>query len=814
MRRIESQANIDTEIAKLVLAWIICATRPLSPLELQHALAVEFGESTFDEWSLFEIEYIVSVCAGMVTVDEERNVIRLQHYTMQEFFLKTWTEYFPDAHGTLASTCISYLRHEAFRVELAASPNQYDESLKRFSLYEYSAKHWGYHARQSYSKVKELVQDFVQNEHALAHSLQVLFNRYVWRNKQGYSMTVSPLHPAAYFGLDECVLHFLVTGVPCDTKDEDNQTALHWAARNGQVETAELLLRQGLDINCADKEGKTALHYAAIQDNSSLIKLLVEYKADIEYTDIEGQTPLLAAVQSMKLGSVQKLIGLGASIKAVDSMRHSALHLSTTAGSRSIQITKFLLASGAFSEICDVENMIPMHYAIREGSEETVEALIQAGACVNAGIQRKHWIGMKEAGRLVYKVSPEIQKATETNHDGLTPLHWAALIGYPAMIKYLISKGADPNKRCQDGDTPLHLAIREDITPDYGDAWNSPSWRIEVLCELVEAGSEEADDAHRSVSKIRSAVIEILLSHPRLDVDLQNEQLQTPLHLVACSMDDSMVSFSRLMSKKPDISIRNYKGQTPLHLASGAGKAGMVEDLLAARASVDVLDSEGLSPLQYSVRSGKSSAAVVKLLLKCYGMIQLNPCTRKDGAGRNLLHQYLQTDAPSKEVILTMLDHGANVNEIDTEGNSPLSLCLRTSNLILNRASTCRVLLENGASVLWSDESGRNLAHISMLAYPWKPVDEVLSTLNELGVDIAAKDSNNRGILHHGAMNGSISQGIIDLLRESGSLSLQDQDNDGRTPLSYAEAMLHKDRGFSRSRRKLTLDVLVKANGD
>lgn len=162
-----------------------------------------------------------------------------------------------------------------------------------------------------------------------------------------------------------------------------------------------------------------------------------------------------------------------------------------------------------------------------------------------------------------------------------------------------------------------------------------------------------------------------------------------------------------------------------------------------------------------------------------------------------------------------LLNHGADVNGINTEGDSPLSLYLRTPGLVLNRASICRSLLENGASSLWSDESGRNLAHISMLADPWQPFDEVLLTLKDFDVDITAKDSNNRSILHHGARNGSLSQGIINLLRDSESLSLGDQDKFGKTPLSYAEeAMLHQDQGLLSGRWESTLNVLLKANGD
>jgi len=89
MRRLECQIANSRELAKQVLSWITCAKRPLTTTELQHALGVEVGESELDEDNFSQIEDIVSVCAGLVTVDEESNIIRLIHYTTQEYFERT-----------------------------------------------------------------------------------------------------------------------------------------------------------------------------------------------------------------------------------------------------------------------------------------------------------------------------------------------------------------------------------------------------------------------------------------------------------------------------------------------------------------------------------------------------------------------------------------------------------------------------------------------------------------------------------------------------------------------------------------------------
>jgi chemotaxis receptor (MCP) glutamine deamidase CheD len=54
--------------------------RPLTTVELQHALIVEPGDTELSEDNLAEVEDIVSVCAGLVIVDKESNIIRIVHY--------------------------------------------------------------------------------------------------------------------------------------------------------------------------------------------------------------------------------------------------------------------------------------------------------------------------------------------------------------------------------------------------------------------------------------------------------------------------------------------------------------------------------------------------------------------------------------------------------------------------------------------------------------------------------------------------------------------------------------------------------------
>ncbi len=49
-----------------------------------------------------------------------------------------------------------------------------------------------------------------------------------------------------------------------NAKNEDNQTPLHFMARSGAYETAEILLTQGADVNAESENGLTPVELAML----------------------------------------------------------------------------------------------------------------------------------------------------------------------------------------------------------------------------------------------------------------------------------------------------------------------------------------------------------------------------------------------------------------------------------------------------------------------------------------------------------------------------------------------------------------------
>lgn len=94
-RVVNGQSRDHAKLAIEALSWIVRAKRPLTATELQHALAVEANTSALDEENLTDIDDVVAFCAGLVTIDKESGIIRLAHYTAQEYFERTWEQWFP-----------------------------------------------------------------------------------------------------------------------------------------------------------------------------------------------------------------------------------------------------------------------------------------------------------------------------------------------------------------------------------------------------------------------------------------------------------------------------------------------------------------------------------------------------------------------------------------------------------------------------------------------------------------------------------------------------------------------------------------------
>ncbi|KAH8816143.1 hypothetical protein F5884DRAFT_841856 [Xylogone sp. PMI_703] len=248
MERIQGQVSGARKLARGVLSWIICASRSLTTLELQHALAVEVGEPELDKGNLPEIQFMVSVCAGLVTVDDKSHIIRLVHYTTQEYFERMQNHWFPNAQANITTICVTYLSFGAFENGTCSTTYEFEERLRSNKLYNYAARNWGSHACKV-SRQSQEVMKFLKSDVKVAASAQVLL-AHEWRGSLVFhdNQQMKGLHLAAYFGIQKAVEDLLEEGAEIDVKDINDLTPLSWAVLKGHEDVVKLLLEKGAEI--------------------------------------------------------------------------------------------------------------------------------------------------------------------------------------------------------------------------------------------------------------------------------------------------------------------------------------------------------------------------------------------------------------------------------------------------------------------------------------------------------------------------------------------------------------------------------------
>ncbi len=85
------------------------------------------------------------------------------------------------------------------------------------------------------------------------------------------------------------VAYWLNNGIDPNTKDEQDNTALHYAKNKAVM---DLLLKKGADINAKNNKGITPLHVHVVMGHSLRVNFLLGHKADVNVRDNNEVTPL------------------------------------------------------------------------------------------------------------------------------------------------------------------------------------------------------------------------------------------------------------------------------------------------------------------------------------------------------------------------------------------------------------------------------------------------------------------------------------------------------------------------------------------
>jgi ankyrin repeat protein len=152
---------------------------------------------------------------------------------------------------------------------------------------------------------------------------------------------------AAMQGGRDAVRTLLKQGADVNAAQGDGMTALHWAARHGDAELARTLVYAGANLKATTRlGGLTPLIMASQIGDSAVIEVLLKAGADAKTASTNGTTPLMFAAASGRVEAVKLLLTHGAEIDAKESLRgETALMFAAAYGQ--VDVLKALVEKGA-----------------------------------------------------------------------------------------------------------------------------------------------------------------------------------------------------------------------------------------------------------------------------------------------------------------------------------------------------------------------------------------------------------------------------------------------------------------------------------
>ena len=290
-------------------------------------------------------------------------------------------------------------------------------------------------------------------------------------------------------------------------------TALHFAARQGSLRTAQVLVEAGATINVASADGTTPLVIAAINGQFDLAKHLLDHGADPNVATEAGMTALYAAVNvewAPRMFYPQPRAQLQQQISYLDLM----------------------------------------------------QALLDKGADPNARVRKKVWYT---------QYNFDLLRVDET---GASPFWRAAYASDIAAMKLLLAHGADPNLTTTKGPANARFQQGGTRSGDPNRVSNLPPIptggpHIPPLVAAAGAGYGEgfAANAHRFAPTGMLAAVKYLIEEVHADVNARDADGNTALHNAAARGDSEMILY--LVSKGADVTVVNRSGQTTVDMANG-----------------------------------------------------------------------------------------------------------------------------------------------------------------------------------------------------------------------------------------------------
>ncbi|RYP18248.1 hypothetical protein DL765_004047 [Monosporascus sp. GIB2] len=646
LSRIESQNPEERDLAERVIAWLCYSLRPLKLAELQYAMSVDpEDDGDLGEGDLVPGDLIVSVCAGLVSVDSSNLIIGFVHYTTQEYFKSIRAVRFPCADAQIATTCLTFLSRPLFALaRLAEFRTQVDKFIGDNPLLGYASANWGHHARQSFKLCQALIHPNLGRE---ASNWQ---NSLPQNDIETCSSSVCNILIDTIKGFTTlhgqflCAFYMLLHRVCEDPPyffEYDFYMSLKvrkeyvrpgdspGSARDLSLYRPELHKGHAIPRNC----NGYALNWYAYFGLDDLIRDLVSADARCLRQSCNGSWNALhwAVLGGHKptLNLLLKDCGLGELLSKEENGTTTPLHFACAYARR--EMVKTLLDFGADPGVYTHNVKNTLHLAARGGDLKTVEAILATD----------------KGESLLLSKDPR---------DSNTPLHEAAKAGTPAVdvMKYLLAAlPTDLDIKClkrNRGENPLHLTVR------------TPHTSISVACLESKIGLQ--------------------LAHDKDDVGWTPLDKAVILGIRVTELFRAWVGLE-LFKHCSDVA------QSALRFAVMAGKTDIVDILLKSLTRVDIWTEGGVTLLHIAAERGY--VKIIDLLL--HRLSEDDLLEKRDPDGRTALLMAASMGYP--EACDLLIKNGADVNSKDRAGHTALHIAASD-----NLDTVAAVLVNSGRAII------------------------------------------------------------------------------------------------------------------
>ena len=397
------------------------------------------------------------------------SVIRLVHYSVQEYLYESRKLLFPSGHVIIAEFLMTYMLFDVFALGCRKGYFDISALISDNALLNYTVFYWAEHVKKANDhRIDAIAFDVLQakTQMACCHQVrEVLLGRRKLYWEATNAESYHALLIAASYGLERAVKLLLdADTIDINSASKIGTTPLIIASAFGHKVVTQMLLQKGADVLSENWYG-TALHCAAHSGENETILELLNNGVDVDITDSGGRTPLHCATSSGHIAAMETLLSKGANVEARGEQdTYSLLHYAFER-EQPIAAIETLLAHGAKIEAQSGPMVTLLHVAAKVDNEDNLLFLIHKGADIHAkterGLTPLHYAAGYNRVRNVQLLLNHGAHIDERSHNGFTALHYATFHGAERVVRTLVDNGGDLEIKVDDGLTALDIGLEQ-----------------------------------------------------------------------------------------------------------------------------------------------------------------------------------------------------------------------------------------------------------------------------------------------------------------------------------------------------------------